>query len=170
MVELFVVLAVLLVTAITSVVVPLWALARHNRVHADSLAKPPFRWLFSPSTTAILHRRLRSSVSLVTSTARDDDPLAHSVIDHAVRLDADLVHLRRLRRADRRAHRSEARTRTRSVETAAYRVAQLNRPIQLPAGETLQELHARIDYVEQAHAEIDAMVANPARAIENRPS
>jgi hypothetical protein len=160
MTELLLVLGVFALAWTVGAVAVVHRLRRSNAV-GRRVGGAPLCWLASPGVAAQLHRRLRGAVVAVRITVpvprrRAPRDAFHEVADdleqQAVAIDAELVAVRRLPLAHRReAHRF-----------VAVRVAEIERlaaGIVLTAGGagyrvTLDGLGARIDALQQAHAEL----------------
>jgi hypothetical protein len=152
------------------------SLRRANRVvPSRSAISAPLRWLWSPSSVALLHRRLRSACALAGSVEgslpRDRWPrrrkepvndgivsLAQEVLQEAVALDSQLMSTNLLPRG---VPRDQALTaleyQVRGLEEAARRVHQLaTRRAQLarPAGPATLNLDERITAMEAALGEL----------------
>lgn len=152
------------------------SLHRANRLlPGRTAASPPLRWLWSPGSGAMLHRRLRSACQLVGPLADQVPPprrwrrrsmspadglaeLAREVVREAVVLDRQVVAASYMARGMPRAQALGALDyQVRAVEDAARRVHQLaNRRAQLaqvPAPGALS-LDQRISVMEEALGEL----------------
>jgi len=172
---LFVILAVPVVL-LTGAAFLATSLRRANRLlPGRSAASPPLRWLWSPSSGALLHRRLRSVCQLVGSLAGPPSPsrrwrrpkavpvdgiaqLAKEVLLEAVVLDRQVVSAHSLARGALRAQAmADLDFQVRGVEDAARRVHQLaTRRSQLarPPTPDALSLDQRITAMESALSEL----------------
>jgi len=140
-----------------------WRMRRQLRIRPDLATRAPTAWLLSTSEPARLHRRLRRiAASARLSAAAGGEAtatVAALVQDQAVQLEASLVALSRVWRAERQARRD-----------LAARVAELERlTVRLATGATaasaatelgpgtlngLADLRDRLDALDQARQEL----------------
>jgi len=141
----------------------LWALGRHNRVSPAKGGSAPIPWLWSPTSSARLHRRLRTAVSWVErpGVAGAHDAARDGLVDQAVRLDAALVNLSRAPRRHTKPQRNAIRRDVTELERLAVRLHAMRRPADVPTtgwttghGDPLADLRLHIELLEHAHDEL----------------
>jgi hypothetical protein len=124
----------------------------------------PTWWLVSTVSPARVHRRLRRTAAAARAAGRTTDPtireMAHEAEDHAVALEAPLLVAARLGRPGARELRAVTEQ-TAELEAFVARLANLVRQSSMmPVGRaTVHQLQARLDALETAHAELDAIEA-----------
>jgi hypothetical protein len=168
LVGLLIVLVVLAVTTVGSLLGLHWYLGRRNRV-APTVASPaPLTWLWSPSTPARTHRRLRAAATTARSVPRDPDApslsaaaLSVDLEQHAVALDEWVVWTARAPRRWRREHYRAIRSQVYDLETLSVRLTLVSSALpRFPDDDRTQPLVAareQVEQLEQAHAEIQAL-------------
>lgn len=149
-------------------------LRRRNRVSPRHRSPAPVHWLGSPLPSARLHRRLQRAVdalALERPRARRRrvsnepvdalDAVTAQIERHAVGLDHQVVVATALRGEARRVRLRELSSEIEVLESATHRVmlARASRACDVTANGTgtLVEIHARLDALEAARAEIAAI-------------
>ncbi len=163
-----VVAASMVVAALSLTALTVWLLCRRNRVHPRSRTGAPLVWLVSPVLGARTHRRLRGAVRL-TTTHGPWSPALRDQVDElheqAIRVDAHVVRLARLPRAERGRQLRQLTPRVVLVERTAVRLVGLARPTTVApagwAGDDLDDLAERIDLIDQARVELGAPGVDP---------
>ena len=144
--------------------VALWALRKRNRVHPSVASAAPLAWLAAPSPAARLHRRLRGTIGLVRTRRGWPTtlcPLIDGVADQAVLLDAELVVLSHVSRAERRRRLGELADRVTNLERTTLRLVALRDRSSAAAEARLDQLVERVSLLEQAHDDLDRAVQAP---------
>ena len=166
LVVVFAIVVAWLVLLTVAVGLGLWALGRHNRVSTAHPTAAPLTWLWSPSTTARLHRRLRTAASWVepapTTTAHDH--LRERLVGQALALDLALVRASGAPRRHRRPIVRRLGGEVAEVERLAVRVHGLTRPGDVAAtgwpsadptvADHLADLRHHLDLLDAAHDEL----------------
>lgn len=172
---LLVLLAVLVIWAGMALSIGWYALHRARRTNRVTPAVPspaPVWWLWSPSGSATLHRRLQAAAFTVDPARPDTglvgavgtDELRADVVTAAVDTDVALVALRRAPARVRRAERTHVAQRVATIEQVCARLHQ--RPAPLPpvralvarrppaADGDLLALIERVQHLEAGRAEV----------------
>ncbi|MFN8039218.1 MAG: hypothetical protein U0Q07_08420 [Acidimicrobiales bacterium] len=142
-------------------------LERRNRVAPDVPSLAPMVWLISPSRPAVMHRRLRDSVTRVEVAALQRRPtgategLTTELVDQAVELDRHVVHATHQRRPQRRLALRAIDQQVVQLDVLSHRLVALtlsddpvHRLTRPAPPEALADLAQRLDMIEEAHAEI----------------
>jgi hypothetical protein len=159
------------------------SLRHSNRVGVRGKCIAPLRWLFDPSGSARLHRRLRRVVTsirpwLPKRSRRHDElsPIAAMARDieiHAVALDYDIVTASRAPSAHRRPLLSEIATQVAGLEALSTRVVTLGsaqHQLSEPTPDAIDRMNAQLDALEEAHDEIARLEAQLGLDTRSRPS
>ena len=166
LVVVFAIVVAWLVLLTVAVGLGLWALGRHNRVSTAHPTAAPLSWLWSPSTPARLHRRLRTAAAWVepTPTGTAHDHLRERLVGQALALDLALVRASGAPRRQRRPIVRRLGGEVAEVERLAVRVHGLTRPGDVAAtgwpsadptvAEHLADLRHHLDLLDAAHAEL----------------
>jgi hypothetical protein len=168
LVGLLIVLMVLALTTIGSVVGLHWYLSHRNRVTPRVPSPAPLTWLWSPSTPARTHRRLRTAAATARSVPRDPEApslsaaaLSVDLEQHAVALDEWVVWTARAPRRWRRDHYRAIRSQVYDLETLSVRLTMVSSALpRFPADDRTPPLAAareQVEQLEQAHAELRAL-------------
>jgi hypothetical protein len=151
-----------------------WRLQRRNRVSPAVKSPAPLRWLYSPSQTARLHRRLQGAVAeihLAPAHRRRSRPSPDSSVDElrreleyqAVELDYHLVIAARPPRSQRGPLLTSLGGQVTEVERLSTRLSRLSRPAGVaPSGwdaaqqppEVLARLSDQLDLLDAASDEL----------------
>ncbi|MCU0310329.1 MAG: hypothetical protein MUE36_05235 [Acidimicrobiales bacterium] len=151
-----------------------WRLQRRNRVSPAVKSPAPLHWLYSPSQTARLHRRLQGAVAdihLAPAHRRRSRPTTESSVDElrreleyqAVELDYHLVIAARHPRSQRRPLVASLDSQVAQVELLSARLSRLSRPAGVaPSGwdaaqqppEVLARLSQQLDLLDAASNEL----------------
>lgn len=155
-----------------------WRLQRANRVSRAVRTPAPTTWLWLPTRSAQLHRRLRLATrEIQLAPSRRHRPATRLSVEdlrrelelQAVELDHHVVAAARHPRPQRRALLRQLDTQVAEVERLSVRLARLSRPTGLPATgwdhagpleppappQVLGELSLQLDLLDQARAEVD---------------
>jgi len=157
---------------VAAVMVLRWRLRKANRVSPAVKTPAPIVWLWSPTSPARLHRRLRSATSEIhlapSRTGRDApslsvDDLRRQLECQAVELDHHLVAAARHPRRQRRALVAQLDTQIVQVERLSIRLSRLSRPSGSPTSgwddqagtpEVLDRISTQLDLLDQAQQEL----------------
>ncbi len=142
-------------------------LERRNRVAPDVPSLAPMAWLVSPSRPAIMHRRLRDSVTRVEVAALQRRPvgategLTTELVEQAVELDRHVVRATHQRRPQRRIALRAIDQQVVQLDALSHRLVALtlsddpvHRLVRPAPPEALADIAQRLDMIEEAHAEI----------------
>lgn len=163
---LFAIVVAWLVLLSAAVGLGLWALGRHNRVSAAHPTPAPLSWVWSPSSPARLHRRLRTAAGWVEPPPGEHghDHLRDRLVTQAVTLDHQVVRASGAPRRQRRPLLRDLRGEVAEVERLAVRVHGLSRPADAAASgwsgteptvaQHLADLRHHLDLLDAAHAEL----------------
>ena len=148
------------------------SLRHSNRVGVRGKSSAPLRWLFDPSGSARLHRRLRRVVASVrpwlprrTRRNEEQSPIALMASDielHAVVLDRDVVTASRAPSSHRRMLLTELTEQIVGLESLAARVVTLGsaqHQLTEPTREAIARMNMQLDALEEAHDEIARLEA-----------
>ena len=141
-----------------------WRVRRQMRIRPGTRTNAPTWWLVSTVGPARLHRRLRRAAAGTRAAADASDPaireMAHEAEHHALALEAPLLVAARLGRAGSAELRALSEQTT-ELEAFVARLANVVRQsATAPVGRrSVQQLQGRLDALEAAHAELDALEA-----------